>query len=472
MGDLEAAMQAHIDSIKDAPDPSPRLISENSRNCLTTWFPILVKAGLPVPKTAIVDAGDDWHKMLGIADGPTQFPKEHGEAMAIVDRVAEGIRGQASFVGGYPLFLRTSHFSGKHNWNKTCFVPDADSVLGHVCELVVTSEMFGMMGELPWRYWAVREMLPTDAIAKLPAYGDFPLVREVRAFVGGGKILCRHPYWISGSLRQGFSLRKCPDPWVSRVVQGAVFVQELIASLQGFFGSGPDRSLDKAESWMANKPLLSPGISVGDDLFSQLNQRFGLTLLDPQIRKHEATCVGGFHCTDGPVVQRLSSLAGWRNGTRLRAAKHLFDEIDSNPLNLLDLDFGSKGVADSVPGRLLQVDGETAIGVEDSGAVCKSLSVVFHKLHDTNSTGEDIVVMTLIPDNWLPQGFTAEVADADSVPVDPELGCLLTQAAQAFLELGGSWSVDVLKTRRGWFVTDCAVAQRSFHYPGCEVKFT
>lgn len=260
------------------------------RNCLTTWFPVLAKAGLPVPKTAIVDAGDNWHKMLGVADGPKQFPKEHGEAMAIVERVAEGIRGQASFVGGYPLFLRTGHFSGKHNWNETCFVPDAESVTSHVCELVVMSEIYGSFGELPWRYWAVREMLPTDAIATLPAYGGFPLVREVRAFVEGGKILCRHPYWPGDSVREGFGIR------------------------------------------------------------------------------------------------------------------------------------GNRESRYPIPNHLEQI-----------------------------------------------------VAMADTLPMAPhdvaEIDDLLTRAAKAFVELGGVWSVDVLKTKRGWFLTDAAVAQRSFHYPGCEVKF-
>lgn len=273
-------------------------------NCLTTWFPVLAEAGLPVPKTAIVDAGDNWHKMLGVADGPKQFPKEHGEAMAIVERVAEGIRGQASFVGGYPLLLRTGHFSGKHNWNKTCFVPDAESVTNHVCELVVMSEMYGSFGELPWRYWAVREMLPIDAIATLPAYGDFPLVREVRGFVEGGKLKCKHPYWPAGSVREGFGIRERRK-------------DDLIA---------PTEAAEKAS----------------------------------------------------------------------RKSRY------------------------PIPDNLEQI-----------------------------------------------------VAEADSLPHIAEwmeAYYLLEKAAQVFVELGGSWSVDVLKTKRGWFITDCAVAQRSFHYPGCEVK--
>lgn len=34
--------------------------------------------------------------------------------------------------------------------------------------------------------------------------------------------------------------------------------------------------------------------------------------------------------------------------------------------------------------------------------------------------------------------------------------------------IGGAWSVDILETERGWFVTDMAEAHRSFHWEGCE----
>ena len=40
-------------------------------------------------------------------------------------------------------------------------------------------------------------------------------------------------------------------------------------------------------------------------------------------------------------------------------------------------------------------------------------------------------------------------------------------AARAGAAVGGAWSVDVLETERGWFVTDMAEAQKSWHWPGC-----
>lgn len=33
----------------------------------------------------------------------------------------------------------------------------------------------------------------------------------------------------------------------------------------------------------------------------------------------------------------------------------------------------------------------------------------------------------------------------------------------------GSWSVDLLQTERGWFVTDMAEAHKSFHWEGCSI---
>ncbi len=48
-----------------------------------------------------------------------------------------------------------------------------------------------------------------------------------------------------------------------------------------------------------------------------------------------------------------------------------------------------------------------------------------------------------------------------------EVAGLVGQVAHAFAD-DGAWSVDVLKTTRGWFVTDMADAAMSYHEPGCE----
>lgn len=41
-------------------------------------------------------------------------------------------------------------------------------------------------------------------------------------------------------------------------------------------------------------------------------------------------------------------------------------------------------------------------------------------------------------------------------------------ASRAGLAVGGRWSVDLLETTRGWYLTDMARAETSYHWPGCE----
>lgn len=40
-------------------------------------------------------------------------------------------------------------------------------------------------------------------------------------------------------------------------------------------------------------------------------------------------------------------------------------------------------------------------------------------------------------------------------------------ASKAGAAIGGAWSVDILDTKRGWFITDMAEAEKSYHWPGC-----
>lgn len=44
---------------------------------------------------------------------------------------------------------------------------------------------------------------------------------------------------------------------------------------------------------------------------------------------------------------------------------------------------------------------------------------------------------------------------------------LMKLASAAGKALAGNWSVDILETKRGWYITDVAEAARSFHWDGC-----
>lgn len=60
-------------------------------------------------------------------------------------------------------------------------------------------------------------------------------------------------------------------------------------------------------------------------------------------------------------------------------------------------------------------------------------------------------------------------ADLDNEAVMAEVRSL---ASRAGIALGGEWSVDLLSTNRGWFVTDCAIAKESWHWPACTTPAT
>jgi len=169
------------------------------RNCLSYWFPKLQAAGLPVPRTEIVRTEVN---LIELLEGNT--PAGWGGFLADLN-VAIGK------IGGSPCFLRTGQGSGKHQWKRTCYLDLATGTLpNHIARLVEWSETVDFIG-LPSNVWVVRELLPTEPLCVLPAYGDMPLVPEARCFVKDGNVLCWHPYWPINAIRDGFPVAKPED---------------------------------------------------------------------------------------------------------------------------------------------------------------------------------------------------------------------------------------------------------------------
>lgn len=165
------------------------------KSALSYWFPKIEAAGLPVPRTKLFNmpkeaSADVW----ALFDG-----KESNTGMsAFAAQIKE-----AAVEMGLPVFLRTDHTSGKHNWERTCYVTDADKIAAHIASIAEFSECCGMFGELPWDKWVVREFLPIIPYGVCPGYGNMPINREFRFFVEDGEVKCFHPYWPAESLEQG-----------------------------------------------------------------------------------------------------------------------------------------------------------------------------------------------------------------------------------------------------------------------------
>lgn len=163
-------------------------------NCLAYWYPKLKAAGLPTPVTELVHASrETLQDIYRIFEGqPTTAVCE--PFFATLHAAAERI--------GYPLFLRSGHTSGKHNWQNTCYVKRAHDLKEHLLSIVEYSELVSVCG-LPCEWWAIRELLPTKMLAYAPEFGHMPICREFRAFVSDAAVECIHPYWSAIMLEKG-----------------------------------------------------------------------------------------------------------------------------------------------------------------------------------------------------------------------------------------------------------------------------
>jgi hypothetical protein len=136
--------------------------------------------GVLVPKTVLVrleNIGDLWHVF------DNHITEGFAQAVEQVQQAGDSI--------GYPCFLKTGQFSGKHEWQRTCHVPDRESVLDHMRSLSHFAEIVGCTQSL---VFAVREFIPTIA-AFHAFYGKMPVTKGRRYFVREGDVVFHHPYW-------------------------------------------------------------------------------------------------------------------------------------------------------------------------------------------------------------------------------------------------------------------------------------
>jgi hypothetical protein len=157
------------------------------KNCISYWYPVAARL-TRVPLTAIYQT--DHVAILQSLDG--EFTPEF---KALVDWIEDAVE----WFGGYPVFLRTGHTSGKHEWVKTCYFANDNKIEEHIYNLVEYSACAGVMG-LPVDTWAVREFLKLDA--PFTAFNGLPIGRERRLFVRDGICECVHPYWPIGAFEE------------------------------------------------------------------------------------------------------------------------------------------------------------------------------------------------------------------------------------------------------------------------------
>jgi len=150
-----------------------------NKNSMFFWWPKVKDLPIPSPETYMVPYKKINTKIL---DGQTD--KDFDSVISQLENYADKL--------GYPVFLRTDEFSGKHSWKDTCFVESKRDLKKHVLRLV--EETLMMMFGPGIQGFAIREFLELDS-RFTSHYGEMPVACERRYFADNGSIRCWHPYW-------------------------------------------------------------------------------------------------------------------------------------------------------------------------------------------------------------------------------------------------------------------------------------
>ena len=159
-------------------------------NSLLFWYPKLKGTLTMTPRTEIVELKKKNSELTPICDGDfTPLKEQWDEILQKARKI------------GYPLFMRTDEYSGKHNWKNTCFVEKEEDLKSHIKQLFDDSFMADMMG-LPLRALVFRKYIPMQNLFKA-FRGEMPVNPEIRAFFKDHKLVCWHWYWIKDAIEKG-----------------------------------------------------------------------------------------------------------------------------------------------------------------------------------------------------------------------------------------------------------------------------
>lgn len=160
-------------------------------NSMLYWYPrIQWMDEIPQPKTIMVEVDEKLRDWLDIVVGRNRLSNLK-EIYDAADKI------------GYPLFMRTDKLSGKHQWEKTCFVEFGSELENNIAGLVEASLECDMIGK-PVKALVFREYIEMDST--FSAFGGLPISRERRYFVENGEVLCHHPYWIEEAIWFGVNM--------------------------------------------------------------------------------------------------------------------------------------------------------------------------------------------------------------------------------------------------------------------------
>ncbi len=156
-----------------------------SENAIEYWYP-RIKDIVPTPRTVIVPAERKWDKTGNYIYVPKKYVKEI-------------VKQAKNFT--FPIFLRASDSSIKHDWKDTCFVERKEDLEKHIQMIANECEMLDVFGGAPVSSFAIREYIEMDS-GFIAFWGKLPINPERRYFIYNHKLICHHPYWFKEAIRR------------------------------------------------------------------------------------------------------------------------------------------------------------------------------------------------------------------------------------------------------------------------------
>jgi len=167
-------------------------------NSMCLWWPKIKRLQIPQPRTIILPEPEpgalDQYLFAVADDEPDNIPDCWADYEGRVAAAAESL--------GYPCFLRTDLASGKHGWERCCFVSNAQALGDHIFAVIENGHLVDMLG-LNHHALVVREFLDLWSTFRAPRFGNMPVARERRYFVRDAEVICHHPYWPEDAVADG-----------------------------------------------------------------------------------------------------------------------------------------------------------------------------------------------------------------------------------------------------------------------------
>ena len=169
------------------------------------WYPKIKDIEIPQPRTEIVKLSGDHFELIEVIDGKFDVLKKEWHDIIKAGRKI-----------GYPLFMRTDHFSGKHNWKRTCYVEKEEDLKQHISALFDDNYMCDLAG-LPINALVFRKYIQMNNLFKA-FRGEMPVNPEFRIMIRDGKFERMFWYWVEDAI-EGSHLKSMPNNWKSILKQ-------------------------------------------------------------------------------------------------------------------------------------------------------------------------------------------------------------------------------------------------------------